>query len=50
MNTIKKIMPIKYPEITSYSFHTNLFSILSNYEKFMQWLYNYYVNQELKFK
>ncbi|WMJ86430.1 carbohydrate-binding protein [Anaerocolumna sp. MB42-C2] len=37
-----KILPMKYPEITSYPHHANLLSILSYNEDKMSWFYNYY--------
>ena len=37
-----KILPVKYPEITSYPHHANLLSILSNNQEHLAWFYNHY--------
>jgi len=45
----KKVLPFKYPRITSYPFHANIISIFEAYdakekeEKMLPWIYNYYI-------
>ncbi|MEK5034032.1 hypothetical protein MKY96_21450 [Paenibacillus sp. FSL R7-0302] len=39
----KKVLPMKYPPITSWTWHANLLSILSNYEETLPWIYNNYI-------
>lgn len=34
---------MKYPPITSWTWHANLLSILSNYEETLPWIYNNYI-------
>jgi hypothetical protein len=49
---IKKVLPVNYPMITSYTQHAHLLSILSNYECTYPWIYsNYiqlYINEDYK--
>ncbi len=42
-----KILPVKYPYITSFPSHANLISILSTNEACLPWLYNYYIQLEI---
>ncbi|MGI6669149.1 MAG: hypothetical protein ACOX4M_07055 [Acetivibrionales bacterium] len=48
----RKILPAKYPMITTYTQHAHLLSILSNYENTYDWIYsNYiqlYINRDYK--
>lgn len=41
-NGFSKILPMKYPLITSYPHHANLLSILSHNEDYLTWFYSHY--------
>lgn len=40
---MKKILPMKYPEITSYSIQSNVLSIIANYEETLPWYHSHFV-------
>lgn len=46
----QNVLPVSYPIITTYTHHAHLFSILSNYEQALPWIYcNYiqlYINKD----
>ncbi len=50
--SIKKVLPVNYPMITTYTQHAHLLSILSNYECTYPWIFsNYiqlYINKDYK--
>lgn len=39
----KKSLPVLYPPITSWTWHANVLSILSNYERTLPWVYSNYI-------
>ncbi|WP_124066119.1 hypothetical protein [Clostridium sp. E02] len=49
-SNIYKLLPIKYPPITSYPHHANILSILSCNEENLIWFYNYYFQLAIKKK
>lgn len=42
-NTSKKLLPMEYPPITSWTWHANLLSVLSNYDCTKGWIYSNYI-------
>ncbi len=40
---MKKILPVKFPEITGYQGVASLMAVLSNYEKTYSWIYSNYI-------
>ena len=41
--SIKKVLPVKYPMVTTYTQHAHLLSILSNYEYTYPWIFSNYI-------
>ncbi len=39
----KKVLPVTYPMITTYTQHAHLLSILSNYECTYPWIFSNYI-------
>ncbi|MBU3198544.1 hypothetical protein LL037_18950 [Clostridium estertheticum] len=42
-----KKLTTNYPMISSYPFHANLLSIISNTDEYLSWFYNYYIQLEI---
>jgi hypothetical protein len=43
MNVSQKILPMKYPPITSFHYHADLLSVLLNYDQCLPWFYNNFI-------